>query len=207
MGFMLLVPRCIGYIGSRNQDWEAIHCTPSWLKGPFSRWYRVLWWRFIKPALTFLSENVVHLKNASCSCHFGWTKGSLLNPLLPPTLEDRLGIFILVPWKTSARLAGILMRQSVFIWANWIANSETKAIVLERVFTMRGTNFYNKTECGCVGFFAQKTQEWYIQWEKLSLLWYFYPPKDWRWKLWLISYCSFGLAGEFCAIWSQHAAS
>lgn len=143
---MLRVPRCIGYIGSRNQDWEAIHCTPSWLKGPFSRWYRVLRWHFIKPALTFLSENVVHLKNASCSCHFGWTKGSLLNPLLPPTLEDRLGIFILVPWKTSARLAGILMRQSVFIWANWIVNSETKAIVLERVFTMRGTNFYNKTE-------------------------------------------------------------
>lgn len=35
---------------------------------------------------------------------------------------------------------------SVFIWANWIANSETKAIILERASTVRGINFHNKIE-------------------------------------------------------------
>lgn len=42
--------------------------------------------------------------------------------------------------------AGVGPMQSMLIWANWIANSETKAIGLDRAFTVRGIHFYNKTE-------------------------------------------------------------
>lgn len=66
---MCFVHRCIGYMGSKNQDREAIHDAPSRLGGPFSRCYRALRWCFTKPALTFLPKKVVHFKNVSRSCH------------------------------------------------------------------------------------------------------------------------------------------
>lgn len=87
---------------------------------------------------------------------------------LPSSLEDL------------AVLASILLMQSILIWANWIANSETKAIVLERAFTMRGTNFYNKTENVVVWAFlnGKHQNDIYSQKSHLISFMVFLPPKE-----------------------------
>lgn len=43
-------------------------------------------------------------------------------------------------------LAGIVLKQPLVIWTSWVANSKTKAIVLDKAFTRRGIHFYNKIE-------------------------------------------------------------
>lgn len=154
---MLFVHRYIGYLGSTKQDWGAVHHTPSLLQGPFptsqqscdcvsqsqldpfylNRWF----------ILKMLHETVV------------WPNRRLIphTPSLAVRRIDSASLSCL--WKTAVVLAGIVPMQSMLTVANWIANSETKAIGLDRAFSMRGLHFYNKTECGCVGFCEYESQE------------------------------------------------
>lgn len=146
---------------------------------------------------SILTQKGSSFKNASCSCRF--SEQRLTPQFLSLTVIRRIDSASLSSsQKTLAIPAGTLLMQSMFIWANWIANSETKAVILERAFNMIGINFYNR-KCGGMGFFEQKTQEWHtVRKAMLSFCGIFTPKgtEDGRYDL--LSYCGFGL--EFCRL-------
>lgn len=109
-----------------------------------------------------------------------WPNGRLTpySPSLTIVRTDSASLSCL--WKTTVVLAGTVLMQSMLIWANWIANSETKAAGLDRAFTRRGIHFYNKTENVVVWVFLNTKHKRTYAIEKSHFIPFvlFLPPKE-----------------------------